>query len=236
MVAARFPIIVAVVLLLGGCAAQPKVPFDKSVAEVKTIGVVTPKNPDQASVYLASSVGRSFGLIGAVIDAGMQANRESQFKTILSERKAAPTETFMASLTRSLEAQGYTVKQVPVARSGSDFLEKYPPAGESGVDAYLDLVTSYGYIAAGIQASAPWRPFYYTRTRLVHAKDSKVLMQDVVAYNPIAPYVANAVTVPPQPEYHFADFDGLVANAPKAVQGLDAAAEQLAKTVSSLIQ
>ena len=64
----------------------------------------------------------------------------------------------------NLEAEGYTVSMVAFQRQGSDFAGSYPVGSEPKVDAYLDLVvTGYGYIAAGIGNSTPYRPICQLR-------------------------------------------------------------------------
>jgi hypothetical protein len=227
---------VAGALLLGACAA-PEVPFDRTQGnQIQHIGVVTPKFPTGARVILASTVGQSFGLIGALIDAGMQQARESKFEAILKQQNFSEQDIFLAKLTSSLEAQGYTVSMINFQRQGSDFAARYPLEAEPKVDAYLDLiVTGYGYIAAGIGNSTPYRPICQVRVRLVSAKDSSVLMQDVVTYNPYG-RSDKMVTIAPDPAVQYTTFDLLVADPDGAVKGLQSATEQTADTVGKLLQ
>lgn len=64
-------------LAISACATLPQIPYDRTAAgNPKTIRVLTPAAPEKASVVLAATVGQSFGLIGALIDAGMQSSRE----------------------------------------------------------------------------------------------------------------------------------------------------------------
>lgn len=231
--------VIVVALLLVGCAAAPEIPLDHaSAGNVKTIGVVTPSFPDKPVVVLASSVGQSFGLIGALVDAGMRANRESKFNELLKQQNFLAQEVFLQNLTARLEATGYTVTMIPLKREKAEFETHYPSDDGTKVDAYLDLVAiGYGYVAAGIGSSTPYRPVFIVRARLVRAKDSSVLMQDVVAYNPVnaGPNV-RAITIPPDPAYSFTDFDTLVADPTKAAKGLQSAIEQSTQTVSALLK
>lgn len=223
-------------LLLGACAA-PEIPFDRTQqSQVQNIGVVTPKFPSGARVILASTVGQSFGLIGALIDAGMEASRESRFKAILEQQNFSEQDVFLAKLTSSLEAEGYRVSMVTFQRQGSDFAGSYPVGSEPKVDAYLDLVvTGYGYIAAGIGNSTPYRPICQVKARLVSAKDSSVLMQDLVTYNPYGPS-DHMVTIAPDPAAQYTTFDQLVADPAGSVKALQNATEQTADTVGKLLQ
>ncbi len=222
---------------LAGCAAKP-VPYDRTTAaDIKTIGIVTPSYPEGPYVVLAGNVGQSFGLIGALIEAGMQASRESDFKKAIAPHKFSVDETCLGELTARLEEQGYTVVVVPQTRSKQDFLEKYPADQEPKVDAYLDLVVNYGYISAGIGAT-PYRPTVFANARLVKASDSSVLMKDLVIYNPVGPYGANqeAVTIPPDPTYSFSTFDELVRDPAAAVKGMQVALQESVKTVGQLLK
>lgn len=223
-------------LVLGACAA-PEIPFDRTHGnEIQTIGVVTPKFPNGAVVVLASTVGQSFGLVGALIDAGMEASRESKFKAILEQQNFSEQDVFLAKLTSSLQSAGYTVATVAIQRQGTTFQASYPIGQEPKVDAYLDLVvTGYGYIAAGVGNSTPYRPICQVRARLVSAKDSSVLMQDLVTYNPYGG-TDKMVTIAPDPAVQYTTFDQLVADPNGAVKGLQSATEQTADTVGRLLQ
>jgi hypothetical protein len=222
---------------LAGCAAKP-VPYDRTTsADIKTIGIVTPSYPEGPYVVLASSVGQSLGLIGALVDAGLQADRESRFKKAIAPHNFSVNDTCLSELKARLEEQGYTVLMVPQTRPKQDFLEKYPTDQEPKVDAYLDVVVNYGYISAGIGAT-PYRPTVFASARLVKASDSSVLMKDLVIYNPVGPYGVNqqAVTIPPDPAYSFPTIDKLVADPGTAVKGMQLALQESVKTVGQLLK
>jgi len=223
-------------LFLGACAA-PEIPFDRTHEnQIQHIGVVTPQFPSGAHVILASTVGQSFGLIGALIDAGLQQSRDSRFKTILEQQSFSAQDVFLAKLTSSLESEGYVVSTISFQRQGSDFATRYPLEAEPKVDAYLDLiVTGYGYIAAGIGNSTPYRPICQVRARLVSAKDNSVLMQDLVTYNPYG-RADHMVTIAPDPAVQYTTFDQLSADPAGSVKGLQSAIEQTADTVGKLLQ
>ncbi len=228
----------AAVLAVGGCAA-PEIPFDRtSSPDIKTIGVITPAFPSGPTVALASSVGQSFGLIGALIDAGMQGNRETQFGQVIVGHNFAALDTFVATLGGELQKQGYSVTTVSLKHDKPDFLGHYPPPDESSgtrVDAYLDIVViGYGYVAAGIGSSTPYRPEMALRVRLVRAKDASVLMQDMVIYNPIGS-PSKIVTIAPDPKYEFTDFDALMGSPDRAVEGVRTAIEESARTTIGLL-
>jgi hypothetical protein len=226
--------IIAVGLALAGCPTA-SIPYDRaSAGNVTNIGLITPVFPDDATVVLASSVGQSFGLIGALADAAMQSGRDSTFNEILNERQFQTREAFLERVTAQLEQQDYEVTAIEIDRNGNDFLDEYD--SEEPVDAYLDIVVSrYGYTAAGIGDSTPYRPSFYLKAKLTRASDNAVLMQDTVAYNPYGPY-EDAVSIAPDPNYEFIDFDALEAQPDDAVEGLEDATNRTADALSGLMR
>jgi len=237
----RFTALCAVGLLLAGCASQPVIPFDKATAsDVKIIGVVTIAMPQQPSVRLASDIGQSFGLIGALVDAGMESSRNSDFWKEIDGNKNPPPATFTNDVIASLQARGFIAQTAAVIRKSDGFLKNYPSAGEAHVDAYLDLTfigIGYGYIAAGIADSTPYRPFAYVNCRLVRASDGSVLMQDIVFYNLVNAVGGNVsgVTLSPDPAYTFKDFDTLKADPAKASEGLNDALHKTSDAIGDLM-
>lgn len=229
-------------LCLAGCAGLPEIPYDRSATEIKTIGLITPKFPDDAKIVLASTPGQSFGLIGALIDGAIETNHEARFKDVLASKSYSAKGRFQGAVIAGLTARGYTVVTIPVSRDETQFVSKYPTESGPPVDAYLDLVTTgYGYIAAGIRDSTPYRPVIAVRVRLVRAADSSVLMQDIVVYNPVGPATRSgamkgAVTVAPDPQFQFTSFDSLEDNPDMATAGLDVAIQRTADAVCDLLK
>ncbi len=233
----RLAAIIAVGVVLCSCASQPEIPFDKSQANIKTIGVLTPSMPERPTIWLASDVGQSFGLIGALVDAGMQSNRDTAFWKSIDGDKNPPRAAFLDALSASLHDRGFEVKQVAVTRPDSKLLKTYPKSSD-GVDAYLDIAfigNGYGYVAAGIGKSTPYRPYVYVNCRLVRASDGTTLMQDIVLNNSIIAQ-NKVVTVSANPAYEFTDFDSLTNDPKKAVDGMDDAFRRTADSVSDLLR
>ena len=220
-------------LFLAACNTMPEIPDHRGQASpVKTIGLMTPYYPATADVILASSPAQSFGLVGLLVDAAITAQRESFFNAMLATQNFSAPAYFAVRLTQALTQAGYSVVSIPVIRSQDTFVVP-PPAN---VDAVLDIsIDHYGYIAAGIGQSNPYRPFFSLKVRLVSARDQSVLMQDRVVYNPLGAPL-HIVTNPPNPEYSFVDMDALLATPPNAVKGLEDAADTTAQTIAKLLQ
>lgn len=175
---------------------SPAIPFDRaSAGAIITIGVITTAFPEQPRVVLARTVGRRLGLIGALIDADLEDKRDKSFSSLMAR------DVFLQRLTAALQAQGYGVAPAPALRPDNHhFLASYPPgAADQPIDAYPDpIVGAYGYIAAGLQNSAPYRPIFIVSARLTRASDKTVLTQDAVVYNPLNPN-DRVVTIAPDP-------------------------------------
>lgn len=234
--------VLCVLFLVAGCATtKPAVPFDRSTASsIKVIGLLTPDLPSEPSAVLASSVGQSFGLIGALVDAGMKDGRDGSLRDILAAQQFAAEKAFTDDLTASLKARGYEVKLIPVSRSDKgQLLKAYPTQNENQVDAYLDVVSvNYGYVAAGVAGDTPYRPFLYTDCKLVKANDGSVLMEDSVNYNPMMAAGADSahVTISPDPAYAFEKFSELEADPAKATKGVSIAFTQTTDAIGQLLR
>ncbi len=221
-------------LVLAGCAGTPEIPYDRSAsAKIKTIGIVTPYT-NGPNVVLATTVGQSFGLVGALVDAGMKANRDSRFTAIMQSQNFAADAYFLSCLSEQLRAEGYLVVMIPVVRTEDNFLATYPGSAPPS-DAYLDVSEFYGYLAAGVFDSNPYRPYFSIRARLVNASDSTVLMQDVVIYNPLGS-PKNMVTIAPDPALQYVDFDTLAADPSGAINGLKTAELKTAQALAGLLK
>jgi len=221
-------------LFIAGCQTLPQVPYDRGTAgNIKTISVITPATPDRPRVVLASTVGQSFGLIGALIDAGMQDSRESNFQAVVTQRNFKGQEVMVARLDAALQGDGYTPVHASVSRAGSSFVKDYKLEAGSA-DAYIDVVMNYGYLAAGL--STPYRPFVHVDCKLVRASDNAVLMQKSIFYNPLNSAPSQTVTIAPDPNYEFKDFDALMGDPDRAVKGLDEAVSQVASAMGTLLK
>ncbi len=224
--------------LLAACQT-PAIPYDRA-ADIKTIGVLPVRVPQRATVFVAATPGRSFGLIGALVDAGIQSNREDRLAKATAGLNFQGQTKFDEYLTAGLQAQSYTVKPIDLGTGRTSFLKTYPDGKADGVDAYLDILgVDFGYLAAGISDSSPYRPFMWVRCQLVRASDGSILMQDVVQYNPLDMGYGvqkGIVTVAPDPQYSFPDITALEAQPDKAVAGMDAALKGTADTVAKLLK
>ncbi|MDB5476248.1 MAG: hypothetical protein JWP49_1759 [Phenylobacterium sp.] len=227
--------VAAAALSLAACAS-PYVgkPFDRASASVQTLGLAGDAVPEKATAYEVASVGSNFGLIGALVDAGIQSSRQKAVDAALEGAGFDPEAKLQSRLVSKLAAEGYKVEPLAnAARPKREFLAAY--GADRKVDAYLDVVlVSYGYLSSG--AGKPFRPSAYANVRLVSAKDtSKTLMQNRIVYNPLVEE-KGVISLTPNPAYAFNNRADLLADPKRLAAGLDDALDQVADAATQLLR
>lgn len=227
---------VLAILSVGACASPyVATPYDRASSNVTRIAMADDSVPPKLSAFEVASIGSNFGLVGALVNAGIQAGREDALTKALAAVEFDPEARLEARMISSLTAQGYEVALVEgPLRAKRDFLVSYPAAA-AGTDAYLDVVvTNYGYLAAG--AFQPWRPTAQATVRLVSASDpSNVLMENVIVYNTMYP-AEGVITLTPNPEFSFANQGEMEADPEKLAAGIEDALNQIADTAAQLLR
>lgn len=223
--------------LMGACTPAP-IAYDRGATpKIERIGVVSPGASEHASVRLASTIGQSFGVVGPLIDAGLRMAREDRLNTALATRQFHAREMFTTRLNNAVAAQGYRVIPVAAPRRGKEFLNDYAglPVSEP-VDAILDcFADEWGYVAAGVRSTLPFRPTVTVQCRLVRLTDKSTLMRDSVVYNKLD-QIGGSVTLAPDPSFGFPDSDMMVADPDRAIAGLDTAFIAVTGAVGGLLK
>lgn len=209
-------------------------PYDRAASNVDTIALVDDSLAPKAIAYEVASTGGNFGLIGALVDAGIQESRKNAVNEALETVQFDAEAVLESRIIATLGSDGYTV--LPLAgtdREERDLLDNYPPApGET--DAYLDVsVTDYGYLSAG--AGQPFRPTVYAKVRLVRATDGVKLMDNMILLNPVYP-TDGVITLSPNPEYAFNNRGELLADPVKLAAGITDALNRVAEAAAQLLR
>lgn len=225
---------IAAILTLGACASPyVATPYDRAAHNVQSITMMDDALPEKAIAYEVASVGSNFGLIGALVDAGIQASRQDAVNDALIGIDFNAEERLEARMASALSDHGYKVAPLSgTTREKRDLLETYPEAASA--DAYLDVsVTHYGYLSSG--AGQPFRPSVGAEVRLVKASDRSTLMENTIVYNPLTP-IEGVVTLPPNPQYAFSNRADLLENPQRLAAGIEDALNQVADTAARLLQ
>jgi hypothetical protein len=226
-------LVVAAAMLVTACASPyVATPYDRASANITSIAMVDDALPEKPLAYEVASVGSNFGLIGALVDAGIQAERQNAVHNALEGIDFNAESRLEAHLSQVLQADGYTVAVLPEqARAKREFLGTYPDAG--GAQAYLDVVVNgYGYLSSG--AGQPFRPYVLAKVKLVRVSDGAKLMENIIVSNPLGAE-EGVVTLPPNPEYAFNNRSELLADPNRLAAGIEDALFNVANTAARLL-
>jgi len=225
---------IAAFVSLGACATPyVATPYERSAHNVRHVSVVDDALPEKAIAYEVASAGSNFGLIGALVDAGIQASRREAVNDALisiNYDAEAMLENRMAS---ELSSKGYNIAPMTAhTREKRELLATYPTT--SGTDALLDVsVDYYGYMSAGM--GQPFRPSVSAKVRLVKASDNSTIMENIIVYNPLNAQ-AGTITLTPNPEYDFKNREELLQDPQRLADGITDALNQVATTTIRLLQ
>lgn len=230
--------VLGLLMLLSACAV-PVIPYDRGATPVKTLAVLSPGWPTSGpTALLASSPAQSFGLVGALVGAAIQANLDSKFRDSIAGQNFDAEAMFRTKMIAALKARGYDVVEATARTDRTEFVEGgYGNlAADTKPDAYLDcLVARIGYAAAGVTDAAPFRPFLGLRCRMTQTGGSTVLMRDTIIYNPLT-QAAGFVGLSPDPAYVFTNSELLFADPVKAVKGMQDAIDKVTDALGTLLK
>lgn len=230
-------VIVAGLAALVSACVSPYVatPYDRSAYSVERIAVMPDSVPPEPIALEVASAGSNFGLIGALVDAGIQASRQDAIKDALEAEGFDPQAVMERRIATALQGHGYDVSIHPGPdRQRREFMVAYPTA-DGTRDAYLDLVlVHYGYLSAG--AFQPFRPSVEARVRLVSAADpTAVLMENLIVYNTMYPQ-EGVIVLTPNPAYAFQNREEMLADPTRLAEGIEVALNEVADTAARLLQ
>ena len=219
---------------LGACAKPyAGIPYTAPAAPVTSVGIVDDTLPDSAVAYEAASTMSNFGLIGGLIDAGVQASRRDRVNDALDSVNHTPEANFESYLVAALADSGVTAVMVDGPdRDKREFLADYP-AAPAGAQALVDFnVKTYGYVNAGNQM---WRPTVAADVRMIDAATGKPIMENRIVYNAVDAQ-AGVVTISPNPNYVFQNREDMITQPERLAEGIDDALKQVAETAVRLMK
>lgn len=221
-------------LPLSACAtAYVPTPYTAPSQPLTRLGLIDDTLPKDVMAYQMASTMSNFGLIGALIDAGVQSSRRDAVNDALDTIAYNPEPEFEAYLIAQFAAQGITATQVAVPdREKRELLIEYPEGGGE-VQAYFDIVfQNFGYVQSGGNA---WRPAAAAEVRLVDRATGETLMQNLIAYN-IPDKRSAVISIPPDPAFVFENREDMVSNPQRLAEGIDDALHRVADTAITLLR
>ncbi|QIG79571.1 hypothetical protein [Stakelama tenebrarum] len=231
----RFFIAAALAATLGACSnSYVATPYTGSAQPITKVAISDHSTPEEIAAFESASVGSNFGLIGALIDAGVQDSREDALDAALATVDFDAEADMETALVSAFAEKGVSAAVVENGnREKGKFLVRVPDqTGEAQV--FLDIVvTHWGYAASG--SGKKWRPSVYASVRLLSLPDHKTLMENRIAYNVLgAP--RGVVTLAPNPEYAFENRDEMKSDPERLAEGLRDAMHRVAETAVGLLQ
>jgi hypothetical protein len=209
-------------------------PFAAGGQQISRVAITDDALPEGVTAIEVASIASNFGLVGALIGAGVRDSREDAMDAALKTISFDAEADFERMLTEALSANGVQASVANGApRKDRKFLVSYPAAG-GDVQAYFDVVaSSYGYTSAG--HGQPWRPTADVMVRLVSANGNKTLLENRIAYN-----VMNAprgvITLSAHPDYTFNNREEMKTNPQRLADGLREAFRSVATTAAGLMR
>ncbi len=227
---------VAAVLLLSlsACAGRyVGTPYTAPETPITSVGIVDDALPAEAIATEVASTAGNFGLIGALIDAGVQSSRKSRVNEALESVSYDAEANFEQFLIEGLAKREISATVVgSEEREKRELLEDYPDAPE-GAEALIDFsVAGYGYANAGNQL---WRPHVTADVRLVDASTGAVLMENRIVYNPINPQ-QGVVTLSPNFDFAFQNREDMITQPERLAEGIDVALREVVDASLRLMQ
>ena len=220
-------------LSISACSTYVPVPYESDIENVETIALIEDVGKAEVRAFEVASAGSNFGLIGALVDAGIQESRRQALLELLNAENFNGQAYFRESLKRSLEARGYTVEIVDLGeRDGLKLIGEYPQ-GETGADAYLDAVLrGWGVMSSGV--GTPFRPVAGGEAVLVEPGTNRIMMKNAIniggTYTP-----QGQISLSPPP-VEFANRDDLLADPTHTVDAIKQAIDLMADTFAGLLE
>lgn len=226
-------------LALTGCVTIPEQQaFNREAhANIKTVAVLETRKTS-ASVFMLNNPGMSFGLIGGLIAAADEADKEKKFRATMDKAGFDPLAYFKERLTARMSEHGYTlawpqsqVETSKVPREMVGLRKTY--AVEQSTDAQLDVDLGFvGYAAAGAGAGSPYRPTITASVRLVGPDGKQNYYTDYFAYNNIFNSSKSIVLNADPVKYSYPTFHDLDAAGVDSIEGLKAAIDAVAGEIA----
>lgn len=196
----RLFVFLAAAAALSACASPyVATPYESDLHPVRTIGLIEDVGEADVIAYEVASAGANFGLIGALVDAGVQNSRRARVEETLEYEGFDAQEYVREQLVLELEARGYEVSVVRVGgRDGLQLLDRFDGL-DAEVDAHLDAVLqTYGLLSSG--AGTPFRPHAQAEAQLIYGDQREIAMRNSVIFTPFGEPAGRILLSPPLDE------------------------------------
>jgi hypothetical protein len=217
---------------LAGCTGASSQQFNPQGESIKSIALIEVPDP---GLYQVTDWGGAGSMLGALGGAATQADAKTMSATLtkaVAEANFDYAREMQAALTERLKRAGFSVAPVRAQRAAPDkLLSDYGNLPAGGADALLDMdARVVGYSSYSIQ-DRDFRPHIHVDVRLVSAKTKAVLYSEQILFGYSNPYMS-ATQLPSDRQYYFKDFNALMADRAKSLEGLRRGTQSIAEHVA----
>ena len=221
-----------ILIYSSGCTGIHRTQFDGALREnIKTIGILEIKNPDQYDCHDINRVARRFGIVGGLVQWLSNKNRINKLKEALDREEF----DFSREIGRQLEAEltnlGYKVSYIPIVRKNHHSFVKNYKQIDIPVDAYLDLTAKFvGFYKHQHLISADYMPHLEIPVRLVMAESGNIVYAELIVYGTqtAIPYLDGCVMIEPDDVYISKKFNDMFNDPCNIVAGMRAGVKAVA--------
>lgn len=217
---------------VAGCGGVASQKFNPQAESIKTIALITVPNPVQ---YQTVDWGGKASFFGALGGAATQADAKTMSLALtqaVKESRFEYSRAMQASLAEQLRRAGFNVVSVTAQRDApASLLADYRNVPAAGADALLDVdARVVGYSSYNV-SDPDLRPHVQADVRLVSARTHATLYSEQFLFGYHNPYM-QATHLPSDKQYYFRDFQSLMNNKARAIEGLQRGTEAIAAQIA----
>lgn len=212
--------VIAATIVLTGCASLPKTDLAANNREkLHSIAMLDVTEPRGESVVNLGGAAGAFGLIGGLVQGGINANHTSTYTQRVASEKIVFGPVVNDDLTTRLSSNGYEI--VPLhgqhAKLSSDGKSDDFSDVKTDADSILSVwVTSFGYVSP--PQSSDFIPWVVVRARLLDSKSRQDMYFKTFACG--WDIKGNSVHVEADAKYRYGSFGTLIDQFDQSVAGL----------------
>lgn len=220
-----------IAVLLSGCASLPKTDLSADTrSKLHSIAILNVKEPKTEAVVNFGGAAAGFGLIGGLIQAGVNSSHTSTYTKKVASDKVVFAPIVADGVMDRLTADGYQVvkldgQDVKLAEDGKS--DDYS-AIHTDADAIMNVwITTMGYISP--PESAMFVPWVVVRARILDAKSK----QDMYFKTYACGYdiKSNSVHVDSDATYSYGTFGSLEDNFGQSIEGLQSCEKSIVAAI-----
>jgi hypothetical protein len=218
-------------VMLAGCASLPKTDLNADArSKLHSIAILSVKEPKTEPVMNVGGAAAGFGLVGAMIQAGVNSSHTSTYTKKVATDKVLFAPIVADGVMDRLTADGYQVvkldgQDVKLASDGKS--DDYSGI-HTDADAIMNVwISTMGYVSP--PESAMFVPWVVVRARILDAKTK----QDMYFKTYACGYdiKSNSVHVDSEGTYSYGTFDSLEKNFDQSVTGLQSCEKSIVAAI-----